>query len=146
MFFSARELYFAYGSNMSSRHVLERIPSAKIIGQAMLADYIWCCNKLGTDGTAKAKIMKENGSSVYGVLFSIKSKQWQRLDQIENGYRRIAVEVELQGEQKRAFTYQSELITNHPPSEAYLSLIIDGLIEHRLPEAYVREIRLEAGI
>ncbi|PJA31435.1 MAG: replication protein, partial [Zetaproteobacteria bacterium CG_4_9_14_3_um_filter_53_7] len=46
MFFSARELYFAYGSNMSSRHVLERIPSAKIIGQAMLADYIWCCNKL----------------------------------------------------------------------------------------------------
>ncbi|OIO69130.1 MAG: hypothetical protein AUJ57_09565 [Zetaproteobacteria bacterium CG1_02_53_45] len=146
MFFSARELYFAYGSNMSSKHLLERIPSAKIMGQAKLNNYIWCCNKLGRDGTAKANLMREDGAAVYGVLFSIKSKALKQLDHIENGYRRITVDVDFQGESKSVFTYQSELLTNHAPTEIYLSFIIDGLIEHRLPADYVREIRREAGI
>jgi len=146
MFFSKRELYFAYGSNMSSKHLIERIPSAKVIGSAKLDGYIWCCNKLGKDGTAKANLMRDAASSVHGVLFSIKTKHWKRLDQIENGYRRISVEVDVHGEIKSAATYQSELITNHAPTESYVSFIIDGLIEHKLPEQYVREIRREAGI
>ncbi|GAV20192.1 AIG2-like family protein [Mariprofundus micogutta] len=146
MFLSKREFYFAYGSNMSSKRLIERISSAKVLGTARLDDYIWCCNKLGRDGTAKANIMRQDAAAVYGVLFSIKAKHCKPLDQIENGYRRIEVELDFDGEKKSAFTYQSELITNHPPTESYVSFIIDGLIEHRFPEAYVREIRREAGI
>ncbi len=90
--------------------------------------------------------MREATASVHGVLFSIKPRLWKKLDQIETGYRRIEIELDFQGEKKSAFTYQSELITKQPPSDTYVSFIIDGLIEHRLPEQYVREIRREAGI
>jgi len=146
MFLSKRELYFAYGSNMSSKRLLDRIPSVKTIGVACLDHYVWCCNKLGSDATGKANLMAEDGALVHGVLFSMQSKQWCKLDRIETGYRRIEVEVEHEGETKKAFTYQSDLITRQAPSELYISFIIDGLIEHQMPMEYVSEIRSEAGI
>jgi len=146
MFFSSRELYFAYGSNMSSRRLSARVSSAKVIGPARLDGYIWCCNKLGQDGTAKANLMLQDDFAVHGVLFSVKTKQCRQLDRIEAGYRRIGVEVEHQGMVKKAFAYQSDLITRHAPTLEYVSFIIDGLIEHQLPTEYVAELRREAGI
>ena len=125
---------------------MDRISSAKAVGSARLDGYTWCCNKLGRDGTAKANLMADDNAVVHGVLFSMKAKQWRKLDQIETGYRRIDIEVDFKGELKKAYTYQSELLTCQPPSESYVSFIIDGLIEHRLPSAYVSELRHEAGI
>lgn len=146
IFSSERAFYFAYGSNMCGWHMAERIRSAKLIGVARLKDYIWCCNKLGKDGTAKANLMDQESASVWGVLYSIKAKQWKRLDQIENGYQRIEIDVDCQGEMRRAYTYQSSLITHHAPSDLYMSLVIDGLLEHKMSADYVSEIRREAGI
>jgi len=146
MFLSKRELYFAYGSNMSSNRLIERISSAKVIGPASLDGFIWCCNKLAHDGTARANLMSDDAAVVLGVLFSMKVKQWRRLDQLETGYRRIEVEVEHKGELKKAYTYQSDLLTRQPPSEIYISFIVDGLLEHQMSSEYVSEIRREAGI
>lgn len=147
MIFSAkRDLYFAYGSNMSSRRLLARVPSARALGMARLDGFIWCCNKLGKDGSGKANLMNQEDSRVYGVLYEIKSKQWKQLDRLETGYQRLEVEVEMAGEKRMAWSYQSRLITANPPSQEYLSFIIDGLIEHKLPMAYVSELRQEAGL
>ena len=146
IFSSQRDLYFAYGSNMSSRRLRERLSSAKALGMARLDGYAWCCNKLGKDGSGKANLMTQNGAQVFGVLYEIKSKQWKQLDRLELGYQRIEVELEFEGQPRTAWSYQSKLITANPPTPEYLSFIIDGLIEHKLPMAYVSELRREAGI
>ena len=147
MIFSAkRDLYFAYGSNMSSRRLLARVPSARALGLAKLDGFTWCCNKLGKDGSGKANLMSQDGAQVFGVLYEIKSKHWKQLDRLELGYQRIEVEVEQAGEKRSVWSYQSNLMTANPPTPEYLSFIIDGLIEHKLPMAYVSELRLEAGI
>jgi len=147
MIFSAkRELYFAYGSNMSSSRLCARVPSAKALGLARLDGFVWCCNKLGKDGSGKANLMQQQDSEVYGVLYEIKAKHWKQLDRVELGYQRFEVEVELAGEKRLAWSYQSNLMTANPPTPDYLSFIIDGLIEHKLPMSYVSEVRREAGI
>jgi len=147
MIFSAkRELYFAYGSNMSSGRLCARVPSAKALGLARLDGFVWCCNKLGKDGSGKANLMQQEDSEVYGVLYEVKTKHWKQLDRVELGYQRFEVEVELAGEKWIAWSYQSNLITANPPTPDYLSFIIDGLIEHKFPMTYVSEVRREAGI
>jgi len=108
IFSSPRDLYFAYGSNMSSRRLQARVPSAKALGMARLDDYQWCCNKLGKDGSGKANMMEQDGLHLFGVLYEIKSKQWKQLDRAETGYQRIKVEVEFKGEKCSVWSYHSK--------------------------------------
>lgn len=143
---NGRELYFAYGSNMSSRRLLARLPSAKPLGQAHLEDYSWSCNKLGRDGTAKANLIPNQGATVIGALFSIDACDWEWLDRYEPDYSRIGVEVQYLDSWVSAQTYLSTVITNLPPSREYLCHIIDGMREHQLPLDYIESVRHKAGI
>ena len=47
-------LYFAYGSNLFSARMRERVPSAQARGPARLAGHRLTVDKPGRDGTAKA--------------------------------------------------------------------------------------------
>ena len=50
------DLYFAYGSNLKTERMKERIPSAMVKGISTLRGYQFKLNKLGKDGSAKANI------------------------------------------------------------------------------------------
>ena len=73
------ENYFAYGSNMSSLRLRERIPSARSLGAARLAGWRLAPNKRGRDGSGKANLVVDANSVVWGVLYQLVAADWPRL-------------------------------------------------------------------
>jgi hypothetical protein len=129
--------YFAYGSNMSSARLRERVRSARALGAARLDGFAWRCNKRGADGTAKANLEREAGSSVWGVLYELDRADLAVLDRAEGGYRRIGVAVDWQGERAPAETYVSDRLCGDAPAAWYLAFLLAGAREHALPSDWV---------
>ena len=139
------DLYFAYGSNMKTERLRERIPNARAIGLATLDGYQFTMNKLGRDASSKANIEPMNDTLVYGVAFLFDPDQWKILDSFEGGYKRITVKIETDKEVNDASTYicidSRELVRNRAPFGWYLNLILDGAAQHGLPHDYIRNIK-----
>ena len=132
-------LYFAYGSNLASARLRERVPSARTRGVALLDGHRLAIDKPGRDGTAKANLRSSRGASVWGVVYAIDEGHWPALDACERGYQRIEVVVRLAGASTRVRTYASDLCTDDPvPSRAYKRFLVDGAREHGLPGHWVR--------
>ena len=132
--------YFAYGSNLLMSRMQGRVPSARACGPARLRAHRLTTDKRGRDGTGKANLRHAPGQFVWGVLWSLDSEDWARLDAAEGDYRRIAVCVEnAAGERVQTQTYRSDRLTEDPAlAPAYKRCIVDGAREHDLPEAWVR--------
>ena len=82
------EVYFAYGSNMSSNRLRARVPEARTIGRAHLNGWRLAFNKPGRDGTGKANLVASAHSTSWGALYEIPSEAWEQLDSFEPGYER----------------------------------------------------------
>lgn len=132
-------LYFAFGSNMCTVRMKQRIPSAKVVGPATLPHWILVCNKLGRDGSAKANIVRRHGAVVHGVLYKLNSNDLEILDQIEAGYQRKTLKViSSASTSARAEAYVGTRLTTNPlPFGWYKDLILSGAREHGLPESYL---------
>ena len=131
-------LYFAYGSNLLSRRMLERVPSAAARGPARLAGWRLALDKPGRDGTAKANLRHATEAHAWGVAWALDPAHWPGLHACERGYRRIEVDVILAGGLVRAATYVSELFTDDLlPSGAYRRFLVEGAREHGLPAHWV---------
>lgn len=74
-------IYFAYGSNMSTRRLRERTPSAKPLGRARCKHQL-IFHKIGRDGSAKCDIYESGRACdiVCGVLFEISLDERYLLD------------------------------------------------------------------
>lgn len=140
-------LYFAYGSNMLSSLLLARCPGAKVIGTTFARNYALELSKKSIDGSGKATLI-ENTDSIHtpGVLFEIEAGEREALDKFEGagkGYDRVdEFSVETTDEPVTATTYlvsatQSDLI----PFDWYLALVIAGVLEHGLGDAYAHRLR-----
>ena len=82
------EFYFAYGSNMSSARLRQRVPAARSLGRAQLAGFRLTWNKPARDGSGKANIVLAEAGSVWGVLYEFSPSDWTPLDDIEESYTR----------------------------------------------------------
>jgi len=135
-------LYFAYGSNMSSKRLIKRIASAKPLIEASVENYNLKFNKISKDGTGKANLIKADGV-VIGVIFEMNQDDIIKLDNIEKGYSRVLVNVQgVDGKSYEAVTYISDQINDTlKPSKEYLQYIIDGASEHQLPEYYSKYLQ-----
>jgi len=118
-----------------------RTPSAIQIGIGLLKDYDFVCNKKSIDGSGKGNLVLSENSEVWGVIFEIYENDLSRLDEIEGGYQRKNVTVLLNNTPVTAVTYISDKLTGEPPTQSYLQLIIDGAIEHQLPEDYIAKLK-----
>jgi len=91
--------YFAYGSNMVSKRMCERIPEAEVVGIARLPDWKLAWDKISTDGSGKAnlvkELVKEKKSEVWGVIYRCPEQKMPDLDKVEGGYQRLEVTVRL---------------------------------------------------
>lgn len=78
-------VYFAYGSNMDFNRLEEREVYFELIGLGILEDYTLKFNKIASkrSGVGFANIVKQKGSRVEGLLFSIANIE--QLDRFE-GY------------------------------------------------------------
>lgn len=137
--------YFAYGSNMSSRRLRRRVPSARPIEMARLSGHRLAWHKKGGDGSGKCDIaMAEGDDVVYGVLYSIDWAEKAILDGFEGrGYGQKQVDLWLpdRGDVVSAMTYYALVVdSTYVPYDWYRDHVLIGAREHGLPEHYVRMI------
>ncbi|WP_200196283.1 gamma-glutamylcyclotransferase family protein [Halorhodospira abdelmalekii] len=151
---SERLCYFAFGSNMHTRRLQQRVPSAHPIGRAFLPERRLAFRKLGVDGSAKcdAQWTGNPADQLPGVLFEIDANELAALDAAEGAgspftvhYERIVVVVTQEGgAEVEALTYQAveEAIREGlRPTPEYHQYVLQGAVEHGLPEWHIAAIR-----
>lgn len=146
-----RFLYFAYGSNMSSRRLraANRAHSAVAVTSASLAGYRLVFDKVSRDGSSKADCHHtgEPHDLVYGALFSISELDAHALVAegafgAKPGYRRAEVEVMTSAGLQRARTYLAvEKREGLLPYFWYVQHVLAGAMEFALPFEHVERIK-----
>jgi cation transport regulator ChaC len=141
--------YFAYGSNMQRATFVERRgmqPQRSVWGR--LPGYHLAFNlPVGPGERGVANIEANAAATTYGVLHLITADEFDRLDSTEgvgNGYyRRLSVDViDRDGATRNSWTYvSSHGVAGRKPSLRYLGLLLEGALEHEMPEDYLRELR-----
>ena len=124
--------YFAYGSHLNQKQMLERCPDSKPKFIASLPNY-----KLVFVGWSRqwrggvVSIRPFRGEKVPGAIYEVSDRDLRRLDNYEgypNNYTRLNVTVfDEDGEPIKAITYvKSGQFEETPPSKEYLSIIQQG--------------------
>jgi gamma-glutamylcyclotransferase len=140
-------LYFAYGSNMLTKRLQERAPSAKPVGIGYVMEHHLRWHKKGRDGSGKCDIFftGDQDHQVHGVLFEISGAEKTRLDGIEGlnrGYDEKMVEIITVSGLVSAVTYYARVIDERlRPYEWYKRYVVEGAIEYDFPEIYVQELK-----
>jgi hypothetical protein len=143
-------LYFAYGSNMSSARLRERIGSADALGAASLPGFRLVFNKPSLDGSGKANLVAALDAITWGVLWWLGRERWTALDAFEPGYRRAAMPVQSRSMgrvEAEVYLYDAPHDVRHEapgglaPFDWYVDHLIDGAREHALPESWLATLR-----
>lgn len=148
--------YFAYGSNMATRRLRARTPSARIVGRAFVSGWRLNFHKLALDGSAKCSIVHTGLAQdrVYGVLYAIAKAEQPALDLAEGlgfAYRAEQLQVVPDGSALleapnhsavQALAYIAlSLDETAVPYHWYKQFVVAGAIEHGLPAPYVALIQ-----
>jgi len=124
--------YFAYGSNLNHKQMLERCPDSQSRFLATLHNY-----KLVFVGWSRqwrggiASIKPFRGERILGAIYEISERDLRRLDKYEGypgSYHRFKVTVfNEDGEPIEAITYiKSGQLEETPPGKEYLAVIQQG--------------------
>jgi hypothetical protein len=144
--------YFAYGSNMQAATFRGRrgvTPRSAVAARAPGWRLVLDKPPLLSIGHSFANIVRDDQAVAYGVAYEITLDDMAHVDfsegvQIGN-YTRVEITVERlapSGESFPAFTLTSEKqATDLQPSTRYMGLLIDGALEHGLPEDWVAMLR-----
>ncbi len=140
-------LYFAYGSNMLSRRLRARTPSATATGVGYLSGRRLTFDKVSTDGSGKCDIepTPHPTDRVYGVVFEIIVGEKAALDAAEGlgkGYCDEQVTIITSSGNVEAVAYVAT--AKEPalrPYHWYKALVVAGAAEHALPKPYVEWLR-----
>jgi gamma-glutamylcyclotransferase len=144
---SAPLIYFAYGSNMLSKRLRERVSSAQPIGISQLSGHRLLWHKRSDDGSGKCDIQKTDCEQhmVWGVVYRLNKLEKHQLDQAESlgyGYDQKEIEVLLADGILKAFTYFAKKTDPFLfPYHWYKKLVIAGAQEHSLPIDYLQLLR-----
>jgi len=140
-------IYFAYGSNMSTARLRQRMPSCKPIGIATLHGHSLRFHKRSRDKSGKCNAAPGNADdAVIGVLFSFDPAERAGLDRVEgvgHGYEHALVTVTNEkGRRRKVLTYLASpdyIDDNLKPYSWYKEFVLAGAKEHGLPPDYVAE-------
>lgn len=139
--------YFAYGSNMCTARLQERVPSAKPIGRAVLKGWKFICNNKSSDCSAKASIEECAGEEVRGVLFEFDDDELE-LDRHE-GFcttynKKLITVIKDDGTMENdVMTYVGKKPKKEiKPYDWYMKYIICGADEHELLGDYIQKLKL----
>lgn len=146
-------LYFAFGSNMSSKRLQGRVPSARFEAVARLSEHRLCFHKLGADGSGKgdAEYTGNPDDEVVGVVYEISEAEKPGLDAAEGlgtGYGEKWVEiVAADGRELSAVMYFAIRIDpSVKPYHWYKNHVLVGAEENRLPADYTARIKAIASV
>lgn len=148
-----RVRYFAYGSNMLTARLRERVPSATAIGIGQLVGHELCWDKRSwRDGSGKcdAEATGRPDDVVWGVVFELDPKDKPALDKAEGlgaGYMEKPVHVLTEAGPVAAVTYYAtDKDASLRPYHWYKALVIAGAREHGLPPSYRSRLELVATV
>ena len=138
-------VYFAYGSNMSTARLRERMPGCMPLGIATLPGHALRFHKRSKDKSGKCNALATgDGQSVVGVLFSFDPAERTKLDKAEgvgNGYEHATVTViNDKGRRRKVLTYLASpnaIDDSLVPYSWYKNFVLAGCAEHGLPADYV---------
>jgi len=130
--------------------LLERVPSANLLGVIELDKHRLAFHKKSKDGSSKCNLVHTGRESdgVYGAIYQMDSAHKPALDSFEgngNGYHDRQLTVELHGKEHSCFTYfaQPSYIENGlNPYHWYKDLVVLGAKHLQFPDGYVRSIEL----
>ncbi len=138
--------YFAYGSNMCTGRLVQRVPSARPIFVARLPGYGLRFHKRSVDGSGKADAFEtgQDSDAVWGVVFEINPDEKPDLDRAEglgNGYEAKSISVfDKEGTEHSMFAYLASTSHIDPslrPYSWYKRFVVEGARQHSLPEDYI---------
>ncbi len=145
--------YFAYGSNLSSARLLQRLPEVAVSCVATLSHHqlCWRKNDHGQSGKCDIDYTGDPAHQVYGVVYRMTRDEQLELDKYETGgcgYDRKEIEVSsLEAETIEVFTYYAlDILDGQQPYHWYKEHVLRGALEHAFPAHYVKEIRETSSI
>lgn len=136
-------LYFAYGSNMLTARLAERVPSAAPVGPGWLSGHRLAFHLRGGDGSGKCNVRRTGVPQdvVHGVLYAVDAHRLDRLHAAEGPpYAFVELEIGTRDGPVHAATYRGRpeyLDDALVPFDWYRDFVIRGAREHGLPAAHV---------
>lgn len=133
-------LYFAYGSNMLEKQMLERGCSIMNKNKGKLYNFEFKFNKKSKDGSGKANIIEKEGSVVEGVIFEIDEVSLQRLTLKEVDYHKKIVTILSKNEVLNCITFvadENKIDNTLKPKKDYKEKIVLGAKEFELTKEYI---------
>ena len=133
-------LYFAYGSNLNWRQMLEeRCPGSKFITKYNLYGYkLIFSNHNPTSIFGHANIEKNKNSKVPGAIWNITSKNEKVLDVYE-GVPTYYQKQYIKWNKKKVLVYIQNNFVKKKPSSSYLHTIIEGYKNCDLELTYLKK-------
>lgn len=146
--------YLAYGSNMATARLQQRVPAAQRIGLVELPGHLLTFDNLSTkDGSGKCAALPTGHAEdlVLAVLYRLPRQEKATLDGYEGlgvEYRDAFVPIRLpDGAAAEALIYYaSNLASGLRPYHWYKEHVLRGAQENELPNAYIERIRCCASI
>jgi gamma-glutamylcyclotransferase len=139
--------YFAYGSNMEHRLMLEeRCPGSEFVGRAILDGYWMVYDGFSPSwGGALANIAPSRQDEVWGGLYEITEEHLAKIDSYEGcprHYQRSLLDVLRSGGKGKvqAWVYYRQPQAVGVPSRRYLEALVQGARDCGLPEDYIRSV------
>ena len=140
--------YFAYGSNLHPMRLMERVPSAELVGVAEHSNHKLSFHKRSSDGSGKCNMLNSATESdlIYGAIYKIKSEHKNKLDNFESkgyGYTDNQILLKHNGKEHHCFTYlaqQSHIVDGLKPYHWYKQLVILGARFLEFPQEYISSI------
>lgn len=145
--------YFAYGSNLATHRLLQRIPEARLDRVATLHQHqlCWHKNDKGQSGKCDITHTGDHNDVIYGVIYLISQGGKETLDYYEGhgfGYLSKTVEITtLDGEIIDALTYYAvDIDVIQQPYHWYKEHVLRGAREHDFPAHYIAMIEAQESI
>lgn len=134
--------YAAYGSNLHPTRLIERTPSARLLGTSCLPDWSLRFHKRSLDQSGKCDIIAGTGG-IHVAVYELSDADKTTLDEIEGvgaGYVDISLTVPGMGECKSYVAEESFVDNSLTPYDWYKALVLVGARAHSFPAKYVSEI------
>jgi hypothetical protein len=145
-------IIFSYGSNMYSKRLIKRVPSADFLDIGKSHGFKVEFFKRSKDGSSKATLIRTKNKSdiIWGTISSILKKEKHLLDEAEGlgeGYNEECIPIKTEtGKDICTITYIAEdsyINKELIPYRWYKRLVIEGAKENRLPKKYIEKLKLQ---
>ena len=144
--------YFAYGSNLHPIRLMERVPSAELVGVAEYSNHKLSFHKKSNDGSSKCNMFNTATVSdlIYGAIYKINPEHKYDLDQFEGkGYIDNQIKLTHNRTEYSCFTYfaqPSHIVGKLEPYHWYKRLVVLGSQYLKFPETYIASIETVKSI